>query len=104
MITAFDIAISRYHDDGTPDISFGTDGSVKVDLGSGNDLARAITVQADGKIVVGGVTVGTEGTVDFAICRVLPDGTLDSSFGIAGKTVTDLGLSTDEVRRDANSA
>jgi uncharacterized delta-60 repeat protein len=59
------------------------------DLG-GNDGGTAVAVQPDGKILLAGYTdIG--GTFDFAVIRVSEDGTLDKSFGTAGKEVVDLG-------------
>src|SRR5438105_496196 len=68
---------------GDLDPSFGTGGGAVLDLGAA-DRANAEVVQPDGKIVL----AGTSGA-DFAIARLNPDGSLDSSFGAAGKVVTD---------------
>ena len=44
-----------------------------------------MAIQADGKIVV----VGTAGRAKFALARYNSDGTLDASFGVNGKVMTD---------------
>ena len=57
----------------------GGDGKVATDFGPGaTDIGRAVVVQPDGKIVVGGSWDG--GSSDFAIARYNPDGTLDTTF------------------------
>jgi uncharacterized delta-60 repeat protein len=97
-----DFAVVRYDADGALDPSFGGTGKITTDIeplgtGSIDDQARAMALQADGKIVVVGVTQTPFASGnDFALVRYDPDGTLDSSFGLAGKVVTDLGSSYDE--------
>jgi uncharacterized delta-60 repeat protein len=78
---------------GDLDPSFGTAGKVTTDLGgpasSFNDQAFALTIQRDGKIVVGGRASDSAFDVDFALVRYNPDGSLDASFGNGGKVRTD---------------
>jgi len=70
---------------GDLDPSFGGDGRVTTDFG-GNDPARAVAVQPDGKIVVAG------GSGDFELARYEKDGSLDKSFGGGdGLVTTDFG-------------
>src|SRR5207244_9875266 len=80
---------------GDLDATFGTGGRVLTDFGGGAG-ARALALQADGRIVVAGrsrVAVGD----DFALARYNPNGSLDSSFGSGGRVLTDFGLD-DEAR------
>jgi uncharacterized delta-60 repeat protein len=65
------------------------------------DGAQDVAVQADGKIVVVGVTDpgGQVGKDDFAVARFNADGTPDTTFGSGGKTSTDIAGSTDVARR-----
>jgi uncharacterized delta-60 repeat protein len=59
---------------------------VPFDLGGGNsDLATAVAVQADGKIVLVGSADRAAGNVDFAVTRLNRDGSLDATFGTGGK-------------------
>lgn len=59
---------------------------VPFDLGGGNsDLAAAVAVQADGKIVLVGSADRAAGNVDFAVTRLNRDGSLDATFGTGGK-------------------
>jgi uncharacterized delta-60 repeat protein len=90
---AFDFALARYLPDGSLDTSFGTDGKVTTDLGS-SDVANALVVQPDGKLVAAGVT-GKLAPIDFALVRYLPDGSLDHTFGVNGTVTTDFGSSND---------
>ena len=87
--SAGDFGLARYKEDGTPDSSFGTSGTVTTPFTDSPDVARAVAIQPDGKIVVGG-HAGSEGTGDFALARYNSNGTLDTSFGTAGKVTTDL--------------
>jgi uncharacterized delta-60 repeat protein len=76
---------------GDLDSSFGLGGKVLTDFGSGSvDTANAVAVQPNGKIVAAGVS-GTGGGEDFALARYNADGSLDSSFGLGGKVLTDFG-------------
>lgn len=78
-------ALARYNPDGSLDTTFGFGGKVVTSMGS-NDIARAVAIQADGKIVAGGSS--EIGNADqFALTRYNPDGSLDASFGNHG-TVT----------------
>jgi uncharacterized delta-60 repeat protein len=79
---------------GVLDVSFGTGGSLSTDFGGTYDWAYAAAVQPDGKIVAAGVSNGA-GTHDFALSRYRPDGSIDPSFGHAGKVITDFKASFD---------
>lgn len=95
-----DFLLIRYNADGSLDAGFGNGGKVVTDFAGGTDVARAILIQNDGKIVVGGdATMATSG-IDFALARYNVDGTLDASFGGAGRVTTALksGTGTDSVR------
>ena len=87
-----DIALFRYNADGTLDTSFGGgDGIATTAVGGGNDEARAIARQADGKLVVAGTTDNGSND-DIAVARYNTDGTLDTSFGGGdGVSITDIG-------------
>ena len=71
---------------GDPDLSFGSNGIVRIGFGGGDDYGRAVTVQADGKLVVAGYS-GTFPSV-FTLVRYNTNDTLDTSFGDGGKVVT----------------
>lgn len=87
--------VVRYNADGRLDISFGTVGEVVTDFGPFEDVAEAVAVQPDGKIVVAGTTYGPlnpfgDRDSDFALARYNADGSLDTSFGTGGKVTTDV--------------
>lgn len=82
-------AVARYNSDGTLDNSFGTGGSVTTEIGPLADAALAVALQPDGKIVAGGIAyVGTLANSDFALARYNENGSLDTTFGTAGKVTT----------------
>jgi uncharacterized delta-60 repeat protein len=70
---------------GTPDPTFAGDGLVNVSVGSGDDSARAVTVDANGKVLIAGYAVMPDGKTDFALIRLRQDGSLDTSFSGDGK-------------------
>jgi uncharacterized delta-60 repeat protein/uncharacterized repeat protein (TIGR01451 family) len=78
-------AIARYEYDGSLDSTLGVGGTLTTDFG-GFDYGHAVAIQSDGKIVAVG---GTDG--DFALARYEGDGSLDSTFGVGGTVITDLG-------------
>jgi uncharacterized delta-60 repeat protein len=85
-----DFALARYNPDGSLDPTFEGDGRVVTDFG-GSDLGAAVAVQADGKIVVAGLTNAGASYADFALARYNQDGSLDPSFDGDGKVVTEFG-------------
>jgi uncharacterized delta-60 repeat protein len=84
-----DLAVARFHTDGTRDTSFSGDGAVRTRFGPDrSDRASDVLVQADGRIVAGGSTQkGTSG--DFALARYTTRGRLDQTFSSDGKVRTD---------------
>lgn len=88
---------------GSPDPTFGGDGTVVVDIGNGsNDQAHDVAFQTDGKAVMVGYT-GTSNQ-DFCVVRLHPDGTLDNSFGGDGKVTTEVNGVSDRARSVAIQA
>ncbi len=79
-----DIALARYHADGTLDTDFNTNGQVTVAVGSGNDRGLALTVQEDGKILVAGTT-DNGNDMDIAVVRLTADGLPDMDFDQDGQ-------------------
>ena len=85
-----DFSLVAYTSNGTVDSSFGNGGFVTTDFaGATDDIAYAVTLQSDGKLVVAGRT-GEYPENDFAIARYSSDGQLDQTFGASGKVVSDL--------------
>ena len=77
-------AIVRYRAGGRPDPTFGGDGLVVTDLTPGNDAARAVAIQADGRIVVAG-----RASDGFVVARYRTTGALDPTFAGDGLSETD---------------
>ena len=77
------IALARFNADGTPDITFNSDGKVMHRVGRGGTYGAGLAVQGDGKIVVAGnafTFVPTSGA-HWVLLRFDTDGALDDSFG-----------------------
>ncbi len=91
-----DFALVRYNADGSPDGTFNAGSAVLTPIGPGADIARALVVQSDGKLVAAGETDnGVER--DFALVRYNTDGTLDPTFGVGGKVTTAFDTGDDAV-------
>ena len=80
-------SILRLNSDGTFDTSFGTLGKVQT-LMIGQSLPYSIALQPDGKILMGGYVLNGSNGYDFALVRYLSNGTLDTTFGTNGITIT----------------
>ena len=84
-------------DDGTPD------GVVSQSLGDGNDVAKAVAIDANHRIVISGMTTAKDGSTNIVLARLLSDGALDTHFGADaggdgspdGFVVSDLGKGDD---------
>ncbi len=91
-----DFALLRYNPDGSLDTTFGVRGQVLTDFGHGDDEALALALQANGKIVAAGSA--TDGSHrDIALARYNKDGSLDPTFGIAGKVTFAFASTSTEV-------
>ena len=88
-----DFFVARLRLDGEPDPSFGGDGVVTTEF-SFYSAARAIGVDAQGRIVAGGFVTNGDGHYYIAVARYRADGSLDGSFGSGGMMTTDFGRST----------
>jgi uncharacterized delta-60 repeat protein len=89
-------ALLRYNSDGSLDTTFGNGGLVTTNIGSDDDQAIRLALQADGKIVAAGrrgiqfyPTEQRKGNV--ALARYNSDGSLDATFGNGGTVVNDFG-------------
>ncbi|MEO7676479.1 MAG: hypothetical protein ABIV39_06925, partial [Verrucomicrobiota bacterium] len=90
-----DFMVLRFLTNGLPDNSFDGDGRVTTPIGTGDDAANAIALQADGKIVVAGISYNGANN-DFAVARYTTNGTPDNSFDGDGKAVTAIAGSDDQ--------
>lgn len=88
----FNFGMARFNQDGTLDNSFGNNGRVSTVFSGANSLALSVVVQEDDKIILSGI-VNNGSNANYAIARYDSVGQLDTSFGIDGKTISDLGFS-----------
>jgi len=88
--TSSDFGVVRYNADGSLDGGFDNDGIVVTTVGAIDAYAYAIALQADGKIVVVGNALVGVGQRGLAVVRYNANGSLDNSFGVAGKVITSL--------------
>lgn len=85
--TNYDIFLTRFHADGSLDISFGSAGKVMTDFGY-SDYGYAAALQPDGKIVVSGGITTANGFNNMSTVRYHADGSLDTGFGSGGKVIS----------------
>ena len=84
------LLLARYYSYGTLDTNFGSNGIVKVTLGSYDMKVGSAALQSNGKIIVAGYFEKTAGTpsapgqYEFFLARFTADGILDSTFGAGG--------------------
>jgi uncharacterized delta-60 repeat protein len=84
---SFDMSVVRFNSNGSVDSSFGTSGNTKIDIQGHNDLGSCSALLSDGKILIAGNGRDNEDNTNFAMTRLNPDGTIDLSFGNAGKVI-----------------
>ena len=85
-----DFALVRLNSDGTFDNTFGNNGKISTPIGLRHDIAYSLAIQSDGKIIAAGTdeNPNLSGFYEFALVRYNSDGSLDHSFGLAGKVTT----------------
>jgi uncharacterized delta-60 repeat protein len=77
-------AVIRYNTDGSLDTTFANAGIASTTFDNFDAEAKAVQIQSDGKIVVAG-SISMIDNADFALVRYNQNGSLDTSFGDAGK-------------------
>jgi uncharacterized delta-60 repeat protein len=94
-----DFVVARYTTNGSLDTTFGTGGIVTTDIASSNDIAKALILDNNNRLVVAGESdTSSDGSNHrFALVRYNADGTLDATFGTGGKVTTDVSPSYDYV-------
>lgn len=89
---SYRLALVRYKPDGSEDGTFGDSGKVLTDVvGSFNEAAEALAIDASGRIVVAGFAEPFLGQKQFLVARFHSNGQLDGSFNGIGWRVIDLG-------------
>ncbi len=86
--THSEFVLARYNADGTPDDDFGVDGLATVLFAGSSNIAYAVAIQSDGKIVAAG-SVYDGSDYDFALARCNANGTPDAGFSANGMTTAD---------------
>ncbi len=84
----FDFAVARFDAAGHLDPAFGSGGIIVTPMG-GENIAFAVAIQSDGRILAGGYATNAVTGRDFAIARYNFNGALDPTFGVGGKIFTD---------------
>lgn len=85
-----DFILARFKTDGLPDESFGRHGIVTTDFNGLDDAATSISLQQDGKIILGGIATsfvndgGNSNVYNMVISKYNTDGTPDKTFNSTG--------------------
>jgi uncharacterized delta-60 repeat protein len=97
MVSVVAFALPSVAAPGQLDPSFGAGGTVITEFPSSLSGARAVAVQADGRVVAAGFA-HTNASIasDFALTRYDVTGVLDAAFGTGGRVRTDFGGRFDE--------
>jgi uncharacterized delta-60 repeat protein len=93
-----DFAIVRLNTDGSFDNTFDADGKLTLPIFAGSDIADAVRILPDGKILIGGRATNNNLDRDMALVRLLSNGSLDNTFDSDGKYTTNIGSSGDFCR------
>ncbi len=80
----YNFAVARCNSDGTLDTTFGVGGKVVTPIEIGSE-GHSLAIQNNGKILLGGFSSWFINLVRYNI-----DGSLDTTFGIGGKVITDI--------------
>jgi uncharacterized delta-60 repeat protein len=83
-------ALAQQVIDGSLDPGFGSGGEAVVSFDLGDDDAdhgRALALQADGRILVAGTVAMPGPSLAALLVRLMPDGSLDPTYGTAGRVV-----------------
>jgi uncharacterized delta-60 repeat protein len=97
--TNLDFTLLRYNANGSLDTTFNTTGIAHTDFNNSTDSCTAIALQPDGKIIASGTSIDILSKKYMATLRYNSDGTLDTTFGIAGKVLSQY-FSTDSYGED----
>ncbi|MBY0274434.1 hypothetical protein K2Z84_03760, partial [Candidatus Binatia bacterium] len=90
-----DLAVARFLPSGVLDPTFSDDGWNSAPLGTEQEFASDLAIDADGRIVIVGTTIEGDGYSDILLARFTDDGRLDETFGDAGLVRTDVGGGAD---------
>jgi uncharacterized delta-60 repeat protein len=95
--TRHNFAVVRYNANGRRDVTFSDDGKQLTAIGMYDDVANAVAIQADGKILLTGrtqISAGVPALQAIATVRYNTNGSLDTAFNGTGIVTTAVGTST----------
>ncbi|MFZ4547281.1 MAG: T9SS type A sorting domain-containing protein [Bacteroidales bacterium] len=87
--SSFVASVVRFTADGVPDPTFSSDGIATFSFSGGDAIMRNAVVQPNGSYLISGNAV-INGSIDFAVMALNPDGTLDLTFNSTGKYTLDV--------------
>ncbi len=92
------VALVRFNTNGTPDTTFGSDGTVVTEVGAYRDEALSVALQSNGRILVAGASAASDTTENqWFVQRYNPDGSLDSTYGDDGARIINFNSGTNEL-------
>ncbi len=90
LSTFLTLPVASLAQDGSLDLTFGTNGFVTTLIGNSQDIGNALAIQSDGKIIVAGYSDNGPFN-DLALVRYNTNGSLDTTFDADGKVTTVIG-------------
>jgi uncharacterized delta-60 repeat protein len=94
-----DMLVARFFPDGQLDPDFGVDGVTRLNFANQLDVAFAVALDPDGKLLIAGATSPSLlGDGDFAVARLLADGDPDPAFSLDGLQTIDFNGLNDRAR------
>jgi len=94
-----EMCVGRMNEDGSLDITFGTNGYFIYQNSAGSDFAYDMEVLPNGNILVAGALSITAANPKFSLLCLRPDGTLEADFGDGGVFSIDIASSEDYARK-----
>lgn len=90
----FDFGLARYTTNGALDTTFSGDGKLTTSFSTDNDECYAVAIQPNGRILAAGYAM-VSNRYQFALARVLTNGSLDTTFNGTGKVTADVSTGWD---------
>lgn len=85
--TGMDFVVLRYLSNGAPDLSFGTNGVVRVDFGSIHDYAYKVHLKTNGNLIVTGSSNAGDSKSKFAAVCLQSSGAINTAWGTQGVSI-----------------
>lgn len=92
-----DAIVVRLNANGSFDNTFNGTGRYQLDASGRHNGANTVALQSDGKIVIGGFTIGQTSGFDQFLARFNANGSLDGTFGNGGTVTTDFANGDEEI-------